>query len=72
MNAAYVTYFDSFRVAHIPKEIKNFIGNKNITINIYKTQAYNSIMCGYFCIIFIDLMLKGKRFPLTNIERMTK
>ena len=23
-------------------------------------QAHNSIMCGYFCIIFIDFMLKGK------------
>ena len=24
-----VTYFDSFRVEHIPKEIKTFINNKN-------------------------------------------
>ena len=23
-------------------------------------QAYNLIMCGYFCIGFIDFMLKGK------------
>ena len=23
-------------------------------------RAYNSIMCGYFCIGFIDFMLKGK------------
>ena len=23
-------------------------------------QAYDSIMCGYFCIRFIDFMLKGK------------
>ena len=23
-------------------------------------QAYNSIMCRYFCIRFIDFMLKGK------------
>ena len=36
------------------------IGNKNIIPNIYKIQAYDSIMCGYFCIGFIDFMLKGK------------
>ena len=55
-----VTYFDSFGLDHIPKEIKKFIGNKNIITNTYRVQAYNSIMCGYFCIGFIDFMLKGK------------
>ena len=55
-----VTYFDSFRFEHIPKEIKKFIGNKNIIANIYRIQAYNSIMCRYFSIGFIDFMLKGK------------
>ena len=30
-----VTCFDSFGVEHIPKEIKKFIGNKNIKINIF-------------------------------------
>ena len=34
--------------------------NKNIITNIYRTQAYNSIMCGYYCIGCIDFMLKGK------------
>ena len=55
-----VTYFDSFAVEHIPKEIKKFIGNKNITTNIYRIQTYDSIMYGYFCIGFIDFMLKGQ------------
>ena len=55
-----ITYFDSFGVEHIPKEIKKFIGNKNITTNVFRMQAYNSIMCGYFSIEFIDFMLKGK------------
>ena len=59
VNAKNVTYFDSFGVEHIPKEIRKFIGNKNIT-NIYRIQAYDSIMCGYICIGFIDFMLKGK------------
>ena len=55
-----VTYFDSFRVEHIPKELRKFIGNRNIIINIYRIPAYDSIMCGYFCMRFIDFMLKGK------------
>ena len=55
-----VIYFDSFGVEHIPKEIKKFIGSKNIITKIYRIQAYDSIMCGYFCIRFIDSTLKGK------------
>ena len=42
-----VQYFDSSKVEHIPEEIKKFIGNKNITTNIFRTQAYDSILCGY-------------------------
>ena len=55
-----VPYFNSFGVEHIPKEIRTFIGNKNIKTNIFRIQAYDSIMCGYFCIGFIDFMLAGK------------
>ena len=55
-----VIYFDSFGVEHIPKEIKAFINNKNIIANTFRVQAYDSIMGGYFCIGFIDLMLAGK------------
>ena len=55
-----VTYFGSFGVEHIPKEIKAFIKNKNIKTNIFRVQAYDSVMCGYFCIGFIDFMFKGK------------
>ena len=55
-----VTYFNSFGVEHILKEVKKFIENKNIKTNIFRIQAYNSIVCGYFCIGFINFMLKGK------------
>ena len=55
-----ITYFDSFGVEHIPKEIKAFIKNRNIETNIFRIQAYDSIICGYFYIGFIDFMLKGK------------
>ena len=53
-------YFDSFGVEHVPKEINKFTGNKKIKASIFRIQAYDSIMCGYFCIEFINYMLKGK------------
>ena len=63
-----VTYFDSFGVEYIPKEINKFIGNKDFKTNIVRIQAYNSIMCGYFCILFIEFMLKGKTLnDFTNL-----
>ena len=37
-----------------------FIENINVIINIYRIQAYDSIMCGYFCFRVIGFMLKGK------------
>ena len=55
----YAVYFDSFGVEHIPKEINKFIRN-DIKSNIFRIQAYDAIMCGYFCIEFINYMLKGK------------
>ena len=60
LNAKNITYFDIFGVEHIPKEIRKFMGNKSITMNIYRMQAYDSIMCRQFCIGFIDFMLKSK------------
>ena len=51
VNNKTATYFDSFRVEHISKEIKKFVNNKNIIAN-------DSVMCGYFCIGFIDFMFK--------------
>ena len=39
-------YFDSFGVEHIPKEINKFICN-DIKSNIFRVQAYDSIMCRY-------------------------
>ena len=63
-----ITYFVSFGVEHIPKEIKAFIKNKNIKTNIFRIQGYDPIMCGYFCIGFIHFMFKGKSLTeYTNI-----
>ena len=64
-----VTYIDSFGVEHIPKEIKAFIGDKNIKTDIFRIQIYDSIMCQYFCIGFIGFMLSGKTLTdFTNLS----
>ena len=68
VNTKTVTYFDSFGVEPIPKEIKKFINNKNIITNFFKIQAYDSVMCACFCIGFIDFMLKGNN--LTNFTNL--
>ena len=60
MNVDNVNYFESFGVERIPKEIKKFISNKNVKTNICRIQANDSIICEYFCIGFIDFMLKRK------------
>ena len=64
-----VTYFDSFSVEHIPKEVKAFIDRSlSITTNIFRIQAYNLMMCRYSCIGFIDFMLAGKTLTkFTNL-----
>ena len=63
-----VFYFDSFGVEYILKEIMERIGNKNIKISIFRTQDNNSIMCGYFCILFIEYMLNNKTLTdFTNL-----
>ena len=43
------------------KKLTNFIENKTIIANIFRVEANDSIMCGYFCIGFIDFMVAGKK-----------
>ena len=63
-----IVCFDSFGVEHIPEEVKKSIGNKNIKANIFRVQENNLIMCGYFCIGFIDFMLVDKKLTdFTNL-----
>ena len=75
-NDTNIIYFHSFGAEHIPEEIKKLIGNKNIITDIYRIQAYDSIMCEYFCTGFIDLLkLKACQtiqvyFLLTNMKRV--
>ena len=56
-----IVYVDSFSVEHVPEEIKEFVGNKNIKANIFRVQANDSVMCGDFCIGFIDFMIAGNK-----------
>ena len=60
-NRSKIVYFDRFGVEHLPEEIKEFVGNENIIANLFRVQANDSVMCGYFCIGFIDFMLTGKK-----------
>ena len=62
------TYFDSFEIQHNPKEIRAFIGDKDIIASIDRIQSYDWIMCGYYCIGFTDDMLKGN--SLTNFTSL--
>ena len=65
-----IIYFDNFGVEHVPKEIKRFTGHKNTKTSIFRIQADNSIMCGYFCIEFIDFMFAGRiLFPPYDFKK---
>ena len=57
-----VTHFDSFEVEHIPKEIKIFIDKSVVAKNIFRIQAYDSVMCGYFVLNLLILCLQAKRY----------
>ena len=60
-NGNEVVYFESFGVEHVPKETKELIGNKKI-------KANDSVMCGCFCIGFIDFMLADEKLTdYTNL-----
>ena len=46
-------YFDSFGIEYNPQEVLSKIKNKSITHNIFRIQNDDSIMCRFYCIIFI-------------------
>ena len=53
-------YFDFFGIEYISQEVLNKIKDKSITRNIFRIQDNESIMCGFYCIAFIEYMLPGK------------
>ena len=71
-----VTYFDSFGIEYIPKEITKLINDKSIKSNIFRIQSFNSILCGYFYTGFIEYTSKNlglneyaKLFLVTNVDK---
>ena len=59
-----IIYFDNFGVEYVQKEIKKFIGHKNIKSNVFRKSTNNLIMCRYFCTGIIDFMLADKTLNL--------
>ena len=55
-----IIYFDGFGVENVLKAIENLLDIKAIKTDIFRIQSHNSIVCGYFCIGFIDFMFAGK------------
>ena len=53
-------YFHYFGIEYIPQDVLNKIKDKSITHNIFRIQDNESIMCGFYCIAFIEYMLAGK------------
>ena len=63
-----VTWFDSFGVEHVWKDINIFIDKSFVVTNIFRIKVYDSVMCGSFCIRFIDFMLAGETLTdFTNL-----
>ena len=60
INKNLAIYFDSFGIEYIPQEVLRKIRDKSITLNIFRIQDNESIMCGFYCIAFIEYMLAGK------------
>ena len=62
------TYFDSFGVEHLPKEVVKFLRGKDLNVNIFRLQPAQSVLCGYYCLKFLDFMFDGK--SLTDFTSM--
>ena len=60
------------------QEVLNKIKDKTITRNKFRIQDNKSIMCGFYCIAFIEYMLLRKTLLDTNLlfpndyKKMTK
>ena len=52
-------YFPSFGIDDISQEVLKKISDKSITHNMFRIQDNESIMCGFYCIPFIEYMLPG-------------
>ena len=49
-----------FGIDDTPQEVLNIIKEKSITHNIFRIQDNDSIMCGIYCIAFMEYIFAGK------------
>ena len=62
------SYVDSFGIECISQKVLNKIKDKSITHNIFRIQDNESIMCGLYCITFIEYKLPEKNLlDYTNL-----
>ena len=54
INRNVTVYFDSFGIEYIPQDVLNEIKDKSIMHNIFRTEFHDCIMCGFYCITFIE------------------
>ena len=57
-------YFDSFGIEYVSQEILNKIKDKSITHNIFRIQDNESIICGFYCIAFVERKTCRKNFVI--------
>ena len=50
----------TFNIEYIQQEISNKIKEKSITQNVCRIQDNKSILCGFYCMTFIEYMLAGR------------
>ena len=60
-------YFDSFGIEHILQGVLIKIKDKSITHGIFRVQDDDSIICGFYCIAFIEFVLAGRNLLDTNL-----
>ena len=72
-------YFDSFGIEYIPQDVLIKIKDKSITHNIFRIKCDDSIMCGFYCIAFIEYTITGKTlldyanlFSPNDYQKMTR
>ena len=54
INRNTAVYFESSGIEYIPQEVLNKIRDKSISRNIFRMQSDDSVMCGFYCIAFIE------------------
>ena len=60
IDANIAIYYDSFGTEYTPQEILTKIRRETFTHKIFRIQLHDSMIAGYFCIVFIEYMLQGK------------